>query len=165
MKPRFCLRALITRYMQRYHPFLPVLDCTVTPSALQKDCPTLFWVIITTASRSVRPELYTMLCELVPQLISGKFFHQSYSTQPCQALLILCMFPMPTVKSREDVRWMYSGMAMQMATLAGLHKTGWDQEYRKAGTVGANEKDQRELTRTWYCCCHVNATYVSGKAR
>ena len=75
------------------------------------------------------------------------------------------MFPVPTEKSREDVRWMYSGIAMQMATLAGLHKIGSDQEYRKAGAVSATEKDRRELIRTWYCCCYVNATYVSGKVQ
>lgn len=75
------------------------------------------------------------------------------------------MFPLPTEKSREDVRWTYSGIAMQMATLAGLHKTGSDQEYRKAGAVSASDKDRRELTRTWCCCCYVNATYVSSETR
>ncbi|KIV79575.1 hypothetical protein, variant 1 [Exophiala sideris] len=149
---------LFRDYFQRYHPLFPVLDPAIAPSSIQIDCPPLFWAVITTAARSTRPDLYPALCDLVPSMISGTFFHQSHSAQPCQALLILCMFPLPTTKSREDVRWMYSGMAMQMATLVGLHKTASDHEYRKAGTVRVPEEDRQELTRTWCCCCYANAT-------
>ncbi|KAI1629490.1 hypothetical protein EDD37DRAFT_617138 [Exophiala viscosa] len=126
---------LFREYFHRYHPLFPVLHPTIAPSSVQRDCPTLFWVIIVTAARSSRPDLYPALCDLVPQMVSGSFLFQSHSAQPCQAILILCMFPLPTVKSREDVRWMYSGMAMQMATLVGLHKTGSDHEYRSAGAA------------------------------
>lgn len=75
------------------------------------------------------------------------------------------MFPLPLENSREDVRWVYSGIAMQMAMLAGLHTTGSAHEYRNAGALRAVEKDQRDLNRTWYCCCYVNATYAPSKAR
>jgi hypothetical protein len=147
------------RYFQRYHPLFPILDISITPSALHSDCPTLFWAIVTTASRSLRPGLYPALCDLMPGLISPHFIYQSYSARPCQVLLILCMFPVPVKQTRDDVRWIYSGMAIQMATLAGLHATGSDNEYRPAGAVSATGKDRQELTRTWYCCAYVNAMY------
>ncbi|KAE9382121.1 hypothetical protein N431DRAFT_440904 [Stipitochalara longipes BDJ] len=152
------VNALFREYFLRFHPLFPILDLTTTPYPLHIDCPTLFWAIVTTASRIIRPGLYTALCDLVPQLISRNFFHQSYSVQPCQAMLILCMFPMPINKNCEDVRWVYSGIAMQMATLAGLHTRSSDHEYRKAGAASATERDRQEFSRTWYCCCYVNAT-------
>jgi hypothetical protein len=104
----------------------------------------------------------------VPHLISPKFLHQSHSVQPCQALLILCTFSATSKNNfREDTRWMYSGMAMQMATRAGLHTAGLYHEYGQEGAVTAAEKNKREQTKTWYCCCYVNATYVYvlGKTR
>lgn len=149
----------VCRYLEYYHRLFPVLDSQLNIWNVRSQSPLLFWTIIATASRHSpqHQDVFENLQKLLPTLVTEQLFYRSYTLAPCHALLILCIWPLPISKQREDVRWVYSGMAMQMATLAGLHKLDSAHEYDRAGTTRASHLDRNLLCRTWYCCCYVNS--------
>ncbi|OQU99157.1 hypothetical protein CLAIMM_04831 isoform 1 [Cladophialophora immunda] len=66
------------------------------------------------------------------------------------------MWPPPVQRQADDVRWLYSGMAMQMAMHAGYHRVGYEHEYH-AYTYSKSLSNEQSHTRVWRCWCFVNA--------
>lgn len=138
----------------------PLLDADIPIDEIRRKCPVLFWTIVVTASRSLPAysHIFADLRHILPSLISGTFFHRDYySILPCQALLVLCVWPLPIEKQREDVRWIYSGIAMQMAIASGLHKVDFVHEYADAGATKPSAQERRAMIRTWHCTCFVTS--------
>ena len=136
----------------------PLLDPDIPIEEIRRRCPVLFWTIIATAARSLPAyaKIFSDLRQIIPSLISGPFFQRDYySILPCQALLILCVWPLPVEQQKNDVCWIYSGIAMQMATASGLHKVDFAHEYAIVGATKPSAQERRAMVRTWYCTCFV----------
>jgi hypothetical protein len=146
--------------MLYYHQQFPVLDVDIEPISTLNACPLLFWCIVVTASRNLplQQDLFRDLCKLLPSLLSELMIQRTTSVHSIQALLILSMWPLPVQRQSEDMRWIHSGIAMQMALQAGLHQVGYEHEYR-AFTGFRNHNDEQKHTRIWRCWCFVNAMY------
>lgn len=120
--------------------------------------PLLFWTIIFTAARNLESHQQTFLtlCEKMPGLLGGLMTHRHDSVYTMQALLILSMWPPPVSRQSDDMRWIYSGMVMQMALQAGCHRVGYEHEYH-GFSYSKSAADERTHTRIWRCWCFVNA--------
>jgi hypothetical protein len=146
------------RYFLYYHQQFPVIDSEIDPISTFHTSPVLFWSIVFTASRNLpsRNNLTNELCKSLPNLVSKLMVQRDDSLQTIQALLVLSMWPFPVRRQSDDLRWIYSGVAMQMAIQTGLHRVGYEHEYRPL-TFRRSQTDSKKHTRIWRCWCFVNA--------
>ncbi|KAL7621704.1 hypothetical protein AAE478_009031 [Parahypoxylon ruwenzoriense] len=76
-----------------------------------------------------------------------------------QALLMLCVWPLPVANQREDPSWLYCGIAVNAALYMSLHRSGLG-----AGTtpsfhsVGVPSGTAHERTKTWLGCFYVSTS-------
>ena len=138
------------------------MDEQVAPSTIIEASPLLFWTIIFTASRTLlsQQQYFPFLCSQLPGLLANFMNRRYHSVYTMQAMLIVSMWPPPIQRQSDDMRWMYSGIAMQMAMQAGCHRVGYEHEYH-AFTYRRSPADERNHTRVWRCWCFVNALYVA----
>ncbi|KIW31468.1 uncharacterized protein PV07_03116 [Cladophialophora immunda] len=149
---------LFQEFFMYYHDQLPMLEKDIDAPAVFDASPLLFWVIILTATRNLESHHthFQSLCKKMPMLLGKLMSQRDDSVHTMQALLILSMWPLPVNRQSDDMRWVHSGMAMQMAMQAGFHRVGYEQEYHGL-TYSKSSADERKHTRIWRAWCFVNA--------
>ncbi|AEO68572.1 uncharacterized protein THITE_2118139 [Thermothielavioides terrestris NRRL 8126] len=143
------LLELIDIFFSRFHPQLPFLtgkeqlirDCVA--------CPLLSWAVVAVAARAspslepIRPRLVWPIRRLASESIL-----QPRSLPVIQALLLLCLWPMPYASLIDDPSWMFSGIATQKALQLGLSRPFAALMQQTKG----DEKAARSLRCTWIAC-------------
>lgn len=76
-----------------------------------------------------------------------------------QALLFLCMWPLPVERQQHDPSWLYSGIAVNAALYLGLHRpnTARNPQQQQHQLEGG---DALEKTMTWLGCVYISGSYV-----
>jgi transcriptional regulatory protein LEU3 len=115
---------LFREFFINYHPFLPFLDPDTTPSQYFSSAPLLFWAIISVASRRYEaiPDLLNQLAQHVCTLVWRTLQAAPFSVHVVQALTLLCTWPFPSDNSTSDLRYMWTGMMIQIGIHIGLHR-------------------------------------------
>ncbi|CCE63183.1 hypothetical protein TPHA_0E00880 [Tetrapisispora phaffii CBS 4417] len=135
-------------FTERYLPFFPIM-ISDSATKLCNQSQLLFWTVMLTASLSEpTPTLYMKLAGLIKQLaIETCWLRTPRSTHISQALLILCIWPLPNQKILDDCSYRFVGLAKSLSLQLGLHRGEFYTEFTRTQTLMANAEKWR--TRTW----------------
>ncbi|KAL2844369.1 hypothetical protein BJY01DRAFT_263996 [Aspergillus pseudoustus] len=160
--PESTVAELFCAYFENYHPFLPLLDPQKSPLDYLRSCPLQAWTIICTSSRREYSQSNFL------SLLSGPFTRLMWATlnsipqdyNVIKALCLLCTWPLPTTTQRADPTFILSGLMMQMAMQAGLHRPVRAEEFTTLYiSHGEAVKDRLQ---TWYICNMVAQNVATG---
>lgn len=154
---------LFARFVQKYHPFLPVVDVSKGPELIHKLCPALFWAIMSIASRRYDRDRQLMM-HLTPVLracmsdiyaispVSKDGSPNVATVYSVQAFLLCAMWPPLTSMISTDSAWSSAGAAMFSAVRVGLHCPGFARDFARIKETTSALPQIREQMRTWVCC-------------
>ena len=114
-----------------YHPFLEILDPSLSPDSYYMRSPVLFWAIISVAARRCEdePTLMASLSSPVTCLIWSNISNLPHSMGLIQAILLLCNWPFPTSVFSMDPSFMLISSARSAAVQMGVHRPEDMQDY------------------------------------
>ena len=129
---------LFQLFFDKYAIFLPILDASLLPNYYYQASPSLFWAVITVASRNYdrKPDLQRMMASKVIDLalLSMK---SRVTIRSIQALLILLTWVLSREAGELDPTFLLNGTLLHMSVQLGLHTPVFSQEF---------SKDRLELT-------------------
>ncbi|SMN20609.1 similar to Saccharomyces cerevisiae YBL066C SEF1 Putative transcription factor, has homolog in Kluyveromyces lactis [Maudiozyma saulgeensis] len=139
---------LHTIFVKDYLPYFPIMY-TNSVTELYSQSQLLFWTVMLTACLSdPEPSLYTKLSVVIKQLaIETCWMRTPRSTHITQALLILCIWPLPNQKVLDDCSYRFVGLAKSLSYQLGLHRGEFITEFTRSQTSMPNAEKWR--TRTW----------------
>ncbi|KAI1505952.1 hypothetical protein F5X99DRAFT_415629 [Biscogniauxia marginata] len=141
-----------------YLPQLPILG-PISIDTIYRTSPFLFWtIIVVVASHSSVPSdegLFGRIEAPYQEMLKNEVLKAPLPLQSIQALLILCMWPLPVVTQSKDPSWLYCGVAVNAALYMGLHRPGPLGSLRCVGVV-AGSREARALT--WLGCFYVSSS-------
>ncbi|KAI2470708.1 fungal-specific transcription factor domain-containing protein [Annulohypoxylon bovei var. microspora] len=145
-----------------FHPHIPILG-PISLKNIYHSHPFLFWtIIIIVALRSPLPtdeDLFTRLHEPYLRMLRTDILQAPTPLSKIQALLFLCVWPLPVMHQRDDPSWLYCGIAVNAALYMSLHRSS-----PKSGntpslySVGVISGSTRERTNTWLGCFYVSTS-------
>ena len=146
-------------FYDTFHPHLPIIDTTMPVHAVQKSSPFLFWTILFTAARYHTDYVSGSNLLMAPYstLTNQTILQTPHSLHSIQAILYLCMWPLPVMHQPDDPGVMYSGIAIHAASYLGLANS--------AGSISrtlakVQPSDREAMSRTWLGCFVVNTASV-----
>ncbi|CCF60782.1 hypothetical protein KAFR_0L01720 [Kazachstania africana CBS 2517] len=136
------------RFVDEYLPYFPIMF-TNSAAELYSQSKLLFWTVMLTACLSdSEPTLYIKLSSLIKQLaIETCWMRTPRSTHISQALLILCIWPLPNQRVLDDCSYRFVGLAKSLSFQLGLHRGKFMAEFTRSQTWMPNAEKWR--TRTW----------------
>ncbi|KAG0662363.1 suppressor protein sef1 [Maudiozyma exigua] len=139
---------LHTIFVTDYLPYFPIMY-TNSVTELYSQSQLLFWTVMLTACLSdPEPTLYNKLSVVIKQLaIETCWMRTPRSTHITQALLILCIWPLPNQKVLDDCSYRFVGLAKSLSYQLGLHRGEFITEFTRSQTSMPNAEKWR--TRTW----------------
>lgn len=137
-------------FINRYLAFLPILKSNNATELYYKS-KLLFWTVILTASLSEpEPSLYMTLSSLIKQMaIETCWIRTPRSTHVIQALLILCIWPLPNEKVLDDTSYRFVGLAKNLSLQLGLHRGGGFIKEFSRTQVNLGPDSEKWRTRSW----------------
>ena len=135
-------------FTKDYLPYFPIMF-TNSVTELYSQSPLLFWTVMLTACLSdEEPTMYTKLSSLIKQLaIESCWIRTPRSTHISQALLLLCIWPLPGKKVLDDCSYRFVSLARSLSYQLGLHRGKFIMEFTASQTSMPNAEKWR--TRTW----------------
>ncbi|KAF8198312.1 hypothetical protein K438DRAFT_1584084 [Mycena galopus ATCC 62051] len=143
-------------FYTRVNPFIALLDPVLhTPASTFARCPFLFTVVCAVASRYYpeKSEIYPIAMHFAKHSAANALIDGWKSVELCQAYILLSIYPVPARKWEEDRSWLYTGLAIRIATDLNLHQVP------NTKAAKGNEKQERELlnrTRVWMICFNLD---------
>ncbi|KAL0566819.1 hypothetical protein V5O48_015183 [Marasmius crinis-equi] len=141
-------------FYTRVNPFLSMLDPAIhTPSSTFARCPFLFTVICAVSSRyyAEKSEIYPIAMHFAKHSAANALVDGWKSVELCQAYFLMSIYAVPARRWEEDRSWLYTGLAIRIATDLNLHTL--------PTTKPHNEKQEREMlnrTRVWMMCFNLD---------
>ncbi|KAH8598946.1 fungal-specific transcription factor domain-containing protein [Bisporella sp. PMI_857] len=147
------IATLFKKFAIHYIPHFPVLDTRMSINILHQTNPLLFWTIILISSRHQEA-----LSGVYMNLLSKQLVEPIRSLYTIHALLIYCLWPIPSRKQILDSSWNYCGFAVSAAIRMGLHQSDatWEYDFSQFSA-----QDIEIRRRTWVGCFIVS-TYLSS---
>ncbi|KAI1102444.1 hypothetical protein F4804DRAFT_334287 [Jackrogersella minutella] len=143
-------------------PHLPILG-PISLKTIHHSHPFLFWTIIAiVALRLPLPSdetLFTRLHEPYMRMLTAEVLRAPLPLSKIQALLFLCMWPLPVAHQQDDPSWLYCGIAVNAALYMSLHRSS-----PRSGTtpslysVGVMSGSAHERINTWIGCFYVSTS-------
>lgn len=152
------------RFFGDMHPHFPLLDPSMQAGECLSHSPALFWTIMTIAMKVISRKRFESLQPLLRTLIADVVSEGHQSLAECQALCLLCVWPLDTVEHRgSDNIHLYARIAHGIATERGLHRPGFQHEYqhtedKRPGHTGT----AISRNRTW-CAVYLVDHHVSSR--
>ncbi|KAF8063303.1 fungal-specific transcription factor domain-containing protein [Lyophyllum atratum] len=141
-------------FFERVDPFLSLLDPFLhTPATTFARCPFLFTVICAISSRyyAEKSEIYPIAMHFAKHSAANALIDGWKSVELCQAYILMSVYAVPARRWEEDRSWLYTGLAIRIATDLNLHQV--------STTKPQNEKQEREIlnrTRVWMICFNLD---------
>ncbi|KAI6043555.1 fungal-specific transcription factor domain-containing protein [Pisolithus marmoratus] len=131
------------------NPFISLLDRKIhTPTTIFQRCPFLFTVICAISSRYYdKSEIYPVAMHFAKHAAANALIDGWKTVELCQAYILMSIYTVPARKWEEDRSWLYTGLAIRIATDLNLHQASEIQP--------TTERQERELlnrTRVWMIC-------------
>ena len=101
-----------------------------------------------------------MLAAPYKELLGSNLVQTISTVQSIQALIITCMWPIPTLRYSDDPSWNLCGVAMNAAMQLGLHQPGHVQVLYGFGYSNAVETSLRTRTLTWLALFQTCTRYI-----
>jgi hypothetical protein len=137
-------------FFERINVFISILDPVLhTPASTFARCPFLFTVICAISSRyyTEKSEIYPIAMHFAKHSAANALIDGWKSVELCQAYILMSIYAQPAKRWEEDRSWLYTGLAIRIATDLNLHHV--------ATTKPQNERQEREIlnrTRVWLIC-------------
>ncbi|KAJ8689224.1 hypothetical protein PTI98_013267 [Pleurotus ostreatus] len=136
------------------NPFVSLLDPVLhTPALTFARCPFLFTVICAVSSRYYpeKSEVYPIAMHFAKHSAANALTDGWKSVELCQAYILMSIFAVPARRWEEDRSWLYTGLAIRIATDLNLHHV--------TKPKAMDEKQEREImnkTRVWMICFNLD---------
>ncbi|KAJ7773647.1 fungal-specific transcription factor domain-containing protein [Mycena maculata] len=143
-------------FYARVNPFIALLDPVLhTPASTFARCPFLFTVICAISSRYYpdKSEIYPIAMHFAKHSAANALIDGWKSVELVQAYILMSIYAVPARKWEEDRSWLYTGLAIRLATDLNLHQVANPKAHK------GNEKQERELlnrTRVWMICFNLD---------
>ncbi|TDZ71767.1 Citrinin biosynthesis transcriptional activator ctnR [Colletotrichum trifolii] len=110
------------RYFEYFHHYFPIVR-SQDPDKLYRLSPVLFWAIIAVASRRYAKDstLFSFLIENLPKEVWSAVANPPLSISTINALLLLCTWPLPSLRFLTDPSSSYVAIAQNAALALGFH--------------------------------------------
>ncbi|MCJ1400630.1 hypothetical protein MMC11_003838 [Xylographa trunciseda] len=153
--------ALFEHFDTTLDPHLPILEPCTSLYALYQSSATLFWTIVLVACREnpLYRHLYDKLAPFVRDKLSLKLMDLPHSLTTLHAILLVCLWPFPVRSQADDPSWLWSGSAVNIAMMMGLHKPGHEMEYGRP--MRPHNGDIRTRKATWLAVFQVSTSLSS----
>ncbi|KAH7906942.1 fungal-specific transcription factor domain-containing protein [Hygrophoropsis aurantiaca] len=141
-------------FWKQVNPFIGLLDPNVhTAESIFARCPFLFTVICAISSRyySAKSEIYPIAMHFAKHSAANALIDGWKSVELCQAYILMSIYAVPARRWEEDRSWLYTGLAIRIATDLNLHHAPTAQPQ--------NEKQEREIlnrARVWMICFNID---------
>ncbi|CAK5274670.1 unnamed protein product, partial [Mycena citricolor] len=148
-------------FYTRVNPFVALLDPKLhTPASTFARCPFLFTVICAISSRYYpeKSEIYPIAMHFAKHSAANALIDGWKSVELCQAYILMSIFAVPARKWEEDRSWLYTGLAIRLATDLNLHQVPSSKAFIKGKGV-EREMNEREIlnrTRVWMICFNLD---------
>ncbi|KAL9038674.1 MAG: hypothetical protein Q9180_002991 [Flavoplaca navasiana] len=154
---------LFERFFTLFHPFMPLLDPSITPDAYFAISPLLPWIIISVAARHYPPDpnLLPSLSAPVSVRLWATLADVPQNYVVVKALCILCTWPLPVSSTSSDPTFMLSGLMMQIAMQIGLHRPSHAQDFARF-KEDLREEELRDRVKTWVACNMISQRVATG---
>ncbi|KAL4066300.1 fungal-specific transcription factor domain-containing protein [Scleroderma yunnanense] len=136
------------------NPFISLLDRKLhSPSTIFQRCPFLFTVICAVSSRyyNAKSDIYPVAMHFAKHSAANALTDGWKSLELCQAYILLSIYTVPARKWEEDRSWLYTGLAIRIATDLNLHQV--------PSLQSLTERQEREIlnrTRVWMICFNLD---------
>lgn len=155
---------LFDLFFTHLHPHFPVLDPTLDHENCLAHSPVLFWTIIIITSKIVNRKRYEELQPSVRALVGDIAATGYQSVAECQALCLLCVWPLDAVESRgSDNIHLYARMAHGIATERGLHRPGFQYEFQHTEDTRTGQAGTPEARNKTWCAVYLVDHHVSSR--
>ncbi|KAF5391201.1 hypothetical protein D9757_003162 [Collybiopsis confluens] len=159
---RFCDSGLSNVFALQ--PFISLLDPVLhTPATTFARCPFLFTVVCGIASRYYpeKSEIYPIAMHFAKHSAANALIDGWKTVELCQAYILMSIYAVPAKRWEEDRSWLYTGLAIRIATDLNLHQV--------STTKPQTEKQEREMlnrTRVWMIVFNLDRSTATqfGKA-
>lgn len=143
----------VLSFFKHYHPFLRLLDPSLSPAKCYDYSVLLFWSIITVASRHYAsdPTLITSLAIPVTALLWKNISSPPHTIDLVQAIVLMTTWPFPTSSMHTDPSLTIISIAKATALTLGLHRPETVQDFLRVSTR-LNPKEIQEAVKTWAGC-------------
>ncbi|KAF9074255.1 hypothetical protein BDP27DRAFT_1317542 [Rhodocollybia butyracea] len=141
-------------FYERINPFISLLDPVLhTPATTFARCPFLFTVVCGISSRyyTEKSEIYPIAMHFAKHSAANALIDGWKTVELCQAYILMSIYAVPAKRWEEDRSWLYTGLAIRIATDLNLHQA--------SATKPQNEKQEREMlnrTRVWMICFNLD---------
>ncbi|KAL8766034.1 MAG: hypothetical protein Q9209_007063 [Squamulea sp. 1 TL-2023] len=154
---------LFERFFTLFHPYMPLLDPSITSDAYFAMSPLLPWIIISVAARHYPPDpnLLPSLSAPISHLLWATLADVPHNYIVVKALCILCTWPLPISSTSADPTFMLSGLMMQIAMQIGLHRPSHAQDFTRF-KEDLREEELRDRVKTWVACNMVSQRVATG---
>lgn len=161
-RPKSLTSMRCDRYLQYYHPFLPILRHK-EPNSCYDTHPILFWTILYVSSRRFSRDetLYTALVEELSNTPWLMLSTASATLESVHALLIVCNWPLPTIRFLTDPCPSLLAVATVACMQLGLHLGKGTGEAYGCGERHNAKCSDEEAASTWFACCTLSTKYVA----
>ncbi|KAH9995295.1 fungal-specific transcription factor domain-containing protein [Russula vinacea] len=134
-------------------PFITVLEPKLhTPALTFSRCPFLFTVVCAIALRySEKREVYPIAMHFAKSAAANALIDGWKSVELCQAYILLSIYSVPARRWEEDRSWLYTGLAIRIATDLNLHLLP-----PKKPTTEQQELEMLNRTRIWIICYNLD---------
>ncbi|KAL8991760.1 MAG: hypothetical protein Q9169_007674 [Polycauliona sp. 2 TL-2023] len=154
---------LFERFFALFHPFMPLLDPSITPDAYFAMSPLLPWIIISVAARHYPPDpnLLPSISAPVSVRLWATLADVPQNYIVVKALCILCTWPLPVSSTSSDPTFMLSGLMMQIAMQIGLHRPSHTQDFARF-KEDLREEELKDRVKTWVACNMISQRVATG---
>ncbi|KAI0084549.1 hypothetical protein BDY19DRAFT_970897 [Irpex rosettiformis] len=141
-------------FFARLNVHVSVLDPVLhTPSTTFARCPFLFTVVCAVASRyyEQKSEIYPIAMHFAKHAAANALITGWKSVELAQAYIILSIYGVPARRWEEDRGWLYTGLAIRIATDLNLH--------HMPTVKPTSERHEREIMnriRVWLNCYNLD---------
>ncbi|EMD31564.1 hypothetical protein CERSUDRAFT_119609 [Gelatoporia subvermispora B] len=136
------------------NPHVSLLDRELhTPASTFARCPFLFTVVCAVSSRyyTEKSEIYPIAMHFAKHAAAEGLLNGWKSVELAQAYILMSIYSVPARRWEEDRSWLYTGLAIRIATDLNLHQISTVQP--------KNEQHKREIwnqTRLWLICYNLD---------
>ncbi|KAI0370732.1 hypothetical protein BV20DRAFT_943680 [Pilatotrama ljubarskyi] len=141
-------------YFERINVHCDILDPALhTPATTFNRCPFLFTVICAISSRyyQEKSDIYPIAMHFAKHAAASALLNGWKSVELAQAYLLMSLYGVPVRRWEEDRNWLYTGLAIRIATDLNLHVV--------SNVKPKTDRQERELVnqqRVWLLCYNVD---------
>ncbi|KAI6021141.1 hypothetical protein EDC04DRAFT_2901399 [Pisolithus marmoratus] len=139
-------------YWSRINSFISLLDRKIhTPTAIFQKCPFLFTIICAVSSWYYdKSEIYPVAMHFAKHAAANTLIDGWKFVELCQAYIFMSIYTVPARRWEEDRSWLYTGLAIRIATDLNLH-----QAFEIRPTTERQERELLNWIRVWIMCFNL----------